>query len=72
MKILNVLQCFARIERGQGVDLGKRALPCAVYHFEGTFTRGFTFLAHNGKNTIFDYLKRKQYYNDQNVIQFNI
>ena len=44
---------FARIERGQGADLGKghfcarpiilRALLCAAYHFEGTFTRDFTF-----------------------------
>ena len=44
---------FARIERGQGADLGKghfcarpiilRALLCAAYHLEGTFTRDFTF-----------------------------
>ena len=33
---------FASIEMGQGDDLGKEHLS-AVYHFEGTFMRGFTF-----------------------------
>ena len=49
----STISVFARIERGQGADLGKghfcarpiilRALLCAAYHFEGTFTRDFTF-----------------------------
>ena len=33
---------FARIERGQGADLGKGHF-CAAYHFEGTFVRGLSF-----------------------------
>ena len=58
---------FARIERGQGADLGKghfcarpiilRALLRVILHFEGTMG-----------NNIFAYLKRKQYNYDLNII----
>ena len=61
------LSDFARIERGQGADLGKghfcarpiilRALLRVILHFEGTMG-----------NNIFSYLKRKQYNYDLNII----
>ncbi len=61
------MQCFARIERGQGADLGKghfcarsiilRALLRVILHFEGIM----------GKITSV-YLKRKQYNYDLNII----
>ena len=51
--IITYISVFARIERGQGADLGKghfcarpiilRALLRVILHFEGTFTRDFTF-----------------------------
>ena len=45
-KMCNDIKCdsvFARIEKGQGADLWKGHFLCAVYHFEGTFTRDLTF-----------------------------
>ena len=38
-----VASVFARIEKGQGADLWKGHFLCAVYNFEGTFMRDFTF-----------------------------
>ena len=40
------ISVFARIEKGQGADLWKGHFLCAVYRFEGTVTRDFTFWGH--------------------------